>query len=492
MENIPSAAPLLKEALEDWLKLPTFMERAAATSLPTIDIVRRATPSRSERLAMGKAARANAPRSGHGEWKPAPNRPDPIALLESQAATRFSYLLPLRYGRMSASPFAFLRGSVIVMAQDLSKLPVSGIAAQVCGDAHLANFGVFASPERRLVFDINDFDETLAGPWEWDVKRLAASIVVAGRTYGYSETANQELVAHAISTYRQKMWEYSEQSVLDVWYARLDLEELLKPRKTRVQARIRSSMNKARKRGQFEAFSKMTEVVDGARRFKEAPPTLTHVRFKGELETIRAVFDHYRESLPYERRILLDRYRFVDIALKVVGVGSVGTGCFVVLLDAGDDQDPLLLQIKEANESVLEKHLGAGPYTNHGQRVVVGQRLMQATGDIFLGWLHNDANGRDYYVRQLRDMKYSADLSKGTPKLLAFYVGLCAHALARAHARTGDPALLVGYMGRSDAFDMALVKFASAYADQIERDHAALRNAIKARRLEARIEADEE
>jgi len=439
---------------------------------------------------MGKAARQQAPRSSHGEWTPAPNRLDPIALIESQGARRFPTLLPLRYGRMSISLFAFLRGSAIVMAQDLANTPVSGIQVQICGDAHLANFGAFASLERRLVFDINDFDETLQGPWEWDVKRLAASIVMAGRWLGFTETTNADLVAHAIQTYRQKMWECSEQSVLDVWYARLDLEELAGQLKPTLRSRVQASMDKARKRGRIEAFSKMTEVVNSVRRFKEFPPTLTHVSIKGDLETVRADFDSYRESLPYERRILLDRYSFVDVALKVVGVGSVGTGCFAVLLDAGHDQDPLLLQIKEANESVLEQHLGPSPFANHGQRVVVGQRLMQAASDIFLGWLHDDANGRDYYVRQLRDMKYSADLTKGTPKLMAFYIELCANTLARAHARTSDAAILAGYMGKSDTFDQALVKFAIAYADQTERDHAALVAAIKTATINTSVNSE--
>jgi uncharacterized protein (DUF2252 family) len=449
------------------------------TTWPGMDVNRHATLTREERIATGKAARQQTPRSSHGEWTPAPNRLDPIALIESQGARRFPTLLPLRYGRMSKSPFAFLRGSAIVMAQDLANTPISGIQAQICGDAHLANFGAFASPERRLVFDINDFDETLQGPWEWDVKRLAASIVMAGRSLGFTERTNADLVAHAMQTYRQKMWEYSEQSVLDVWYTQLDSEELVGQLKPTLRSRFRAGMNKARKRGRVEAFSKMTEVVNSARRFKEFPPMLTHVSIKGDLETVRADFDSYRESLPYERRILLDRYHFVDVALKVVGVGSVGTGCFAVLLDAGHDQDPLLLQIKEANESVLEQHLGPSPFANHGQRVVVGQRLMQAASDIFLGWLHDDANGRDYYVRQLRDMKYSVDLKKGTPKLMVFYIELCANTLARAHARTSDAAILAGYMGKSDAFDQALVKFAIAYADQTECDHAALVAAIK-------------
>lgn len=442
-----------------------------------------------ERLAAGKAARTQTPRTSHGTWSPPPNRPDPIALLESQGETRFAFLLPLRYGRMASSPFAFLRGSAIVMAEDLAHTPASGIRAQICGDAHVANFGVFASPERRLVFDINDFDETLQGPWEWDVKRLVASIVIAGRSLGFKKGTNEDLVLEAMQTYREQMWEYSEQSVLDVWYSRLDLKEMVQDLSPSRQARINSSMNKAAKQGRLEAFSKMTEVVDGVRRFKEVPPKLTHVSIKGDIETVEAAFNSYRESLPYERRILLDRYRFVDFVLKVVGVGSVGTGCFAFLLDAGEDHDPLLLQIKEASGSVLEQHLGPAPFPNHGERIVVGQRLMQAASDIFLGWLHNEANGRDYYVRQLRDMKYSADLTKANPSLMKFYVEMCTAALARAHARTSDPAMLAGYLGKSDTFDQSLMKFAFLYADQTEHDHAALVSAIKAGRIKAEAES---
>ncbi len=482
-------APYLDMSVCGFVKGHMLATSDTTTTWHGMDVGYGATLTRAERIAAGKAARTHAPRSSHGEWQPDSSRPDPIALLQEQAATRVPELVPLRYGRMLASPFAFYRGSAIIMAQDLARTPTSEITAQICGDAHLSNFGAFATPERRLVFDLNDFDETLPGPWEWDVKRLAGSIVVAGRSHNYTDALCREIVEAAIRAYRERMWEFSEMSILETWYARLDLNEIMNEMKPLERAVARRAMAQARKRTNLQAFTNMTEIVNGARRFKENPPTLVHAPEGYDLH-IPAPFTLYRESLPYERRILLDHYRYVDIALKVVGVGSVGTFCLVCLLDGGEDQDPLLLQIKEASASVLERHLTTSPYSNHGQRVVVGQRLMQAASDIFLGWLHSDASGRDYYVRQLRDMKYTVDLTRVNPSLMTLYVGWCAWALARAHARTSDPAMIAGYLGKSDAFDQALVRFAFAYADQTERDHAALARAVKEGRLQAEKDQD--
>jgi uncharacterized protein (DUF2252 family) len=445
--------------------------------------------TRTQRIAAGRATRVHTPRSSHGEWRPAASRPDPISLLQKRAVACVPELMPLYYGRMSASPFAFYRGSAIVMAQDLAGTPVSDITAQICGDAHLSNFGAFATPERRLVFDLNDFDETLPGPWEWDVKRFAGSIVVAGRWLNYTDARCREIVEAAIRAYRERMWAFAEMSILDTWYARLDLNEIISEMEPRERAVANNSISRARKRTNLEAFTKMTVIVDGTRVFGENPPTLVHLTEEHNLR-IPELLRLYRESLPYERRILLDRYRYVDIARKVVGVGSVGTYCLVCLFEGGEDEDPLVLQIKVANASVLERHLAASPYSNHGQRIVVGQRLMQAASDIFLGWFHSDSSAHDYYVRQLRDMKYTVDLTRFNASHMTLYAGWCAWALARAHARTSEPAMIAGYLGRSDTFDQALVRFAFAYADQTERDHAILVRAVKAGRLQAEIEEE--
>jgi uncharacterized protein (DUF2252 family) len=444
--------------------------------------------SRAERYAAGKALRSKIPRSSHGEWAPDPERPDPMSILEESNSTRLKNLVPIRYGRMSMSPFAFLRGSAGVMASDLAKTPVSGIQAQLCGDAHLSNFGVYASPERRQVFDVNDFDETLAGPWEWDVKRLAASVVVAGRQNGYTAQESRQAVLRCLQGYREQMQQFALMNHLDVWYFHLDVEGILAlargmAGRKELQKRVERASEQAGKRTRIETFPKLTEAVNGQYRIKDEPPLIYHYDPLDTREWGAMVLD-YLASLPEERRMIIMRYRWVDIAQKVVGVGSVGTRCAIVLtLGGAEGDDPLFMQIKEASASVLEPYAGASPYANHGERVVIGQRLMQAASDVLLGW--STFNGRDYYARQLRDMKFSAEVETMDPVLFTAYVQLCAATLARAHARTSDPAQISGYLGNRDVFDQAIASFAEAYADQTERDHAALLAAIKEGRVQA-------
>jgi uncharacterized protein (DUF2252 family) len=381
------------------------------------------------------------------------------------------------------------------MAYDLAKTPVSGIQAQLCGDAHLSNFGVFASPERRQVFDVNDFDETLAGPWEWDVKRLAASVILAGRQNGYSAQDSKQAVLRCMQRYRESMQQFALMNHLDVWYFHIDAEGILAMARgmagrREIEKRLERASARASKRTRIETFPKLAEVVDGQYRIKDEPPLIFHYdQFHPDTDDLdtdewRAMVKDYVMSLPEERRVVIMRYRSVDVAQKVVGVGSVGTRCAIVLALGGSEaDDPLFMQIKEAGASVLEPYLGASPYPNHGQRVVVGQRLMQAASDIFLGW--STFNGRDYYARQLRDMKWSAEVETMDPILFTGYVELCAATLARAHARTSDPAQISGYLGNRDTFDQAIASFAEVYADQAERDHAALLAAIKEGRVQA-------
>jgi uncharacterized protein (DUF2252 family) len=448
----------------------------------------RSLTSRAEHSAAGKALRSKVPRSSHASWAPDPERPDPISILEESNSTRIPQLVPIRYGRMALSPFAFFRGSADIMTSDLAKAPVSGIQAQICGDAHLSNFGVFASPERRQVFDVNDFDETLAGPWEWDVKRLAASVVVAGRQNGYSAQESRQAVLRCVQSYREHMQQFALMHHLDVWYFHLDVETILAMARglaggKELHKRVERTLKRASKRTRIETFPKLTEVVNGQYRIKDEPPLIYHYD-PLDTEEWSAMVKDYLASLPEERRMIISRYRSLDVAQKVVGVGSVGTRCAIVLLLGGaEGDDPLFMQIKEAQASVLEPYVGASPYQNHGQRVVIGQRMMQAVSDIFLGW--STFNGRDYYGRQLRDMKFSAEVE--TMVLVGFtaYVELCAAALARAHARTSDPAQISGYLGNKDVFDQAIASFAEAYADQVERDHAALLAAIKEGRVQA-------
>jgi uncharacterized protein (DUF2252 family) len=391
---------------------------------------------------------------------------------------------------MMASPFAFLRGSAVIMANDLAGTPKTGIHAQLCGDAHLLNFGAYASPERSLLFDLNDFDETLPGPWEWDVKRLAASFVVAGRDNGFDASDCRGAAQAAVASYRRRMAEFSEMGELEVWYSRIGEEEvigLLSDAKARKKTTKKLSKNvqKARSRDSLQAFSKLTGVVDGRRRIIDDPPLLVRIPEGDEVRVqVNAILESYKRTLQEDRRHLLERFRFVDAARKVVGVGSVGTRAFVVLLEGRDQDDPLFLQVKEAGASVLEAHVPSSPHEHHGHRVVTGQRLMQAASDIFLGWFRGE-EGRDFYWRQLKDMKGSAKVEDMSPDELVIYAGLCGWALARAHARSGDRVEIAAYLGKSDRFDRAVADFAEDYADQNERDHAALCAAVKSGRLPA-------
>ena len=438
------------------------------------------------RARKGKDARAQVPRVSHAAFEPAAGR-DPIAILAAQEADRLQQLVPLRHERMAESAFAYYRGTPAVMAFDLASTPRTDIIVQASGDAHLSNFGLFASPERALVFDANDFDETLPGPWEWDVKRLAASIVIAGRANGFTSAQNRETTMATVRSYRQWMARYATMRLIDVWYAQItdaDIREaanatgMLQGRAGVIRRRnIEAIFSKARSRDGMRAFDSLTAVVDGRRVILEDPPVITHV--EGDAGALEKVFTDYRATMPENRRDFLERYRFVDFALKVVGVGSVGTRCFVIVLQGRDENDPLILQAKEATASVMEPYLDASQHQHHGQRVVVGQQLMQATSDIFLGWTRGPA-GRTFYLRQLWDMKGSVDTTTlGTPGM-GFYGGICGWSLARAHARTGDAAAIAAYMGNNDRFDGAIADFSETYADVNARDYTAYLAAIKA------------
>lgn len=442
-----------------------------------------------ERLSVGKALRDKVSRSSHKKWTAPSNRPDPIDALIRSDRGRLAELLPIRYGRMRQSPFAFFRGSAAVMAWDLSRTPSTGIRTQACGDCHVSNFGGFASPERRLLFDINDFDETLQAPWEWDLKRLAASIILASRELGLTAGRCEDAVQAMAKSYREHMREYAHMRALEVWYSHIDAEVFIEEATTTAaKKRWEQVEEKARLQTAEHIFPKVARMKNGRARIVDHPPLVYHPH---ESDVIRKhvikMFQSYRNTLPAERRIILDRYQIVDVARKVVGVGSVGTRCAVVLLMAGQ-HDPLLLQFKEAFPSVLEPYAGQSPYSNHGERVVTGQRMLQSASDVFLGWTH-DEKGRCYYFRQLRDMKMKIDLKTMTNSDWLEYVGICGWTLARAHARTCDAALISGYLGKSDAFDSALVKFANSYADQADRDYFALQKAIRAGRLKAQPSA---
>jgi uncharacterized protein (DUF2252 family) len=438
-------------------------------------------------MAEGRALRQRVPRTSHAEFSPPGNRPDPIDLLESQSRDRVQELVPVRYGRMMTSPFAFYRGSAIVMAEDLAHTPRTGIDVQACGDAHVANFGVFATPERNIVFDLNDFDETLPGPWEWDLKRLAASFVIAGRHRGFDQATNRLAAVSAVRSYGLRLREFAAMGNLEVWYSRLDVNLISQSVEANARKAIERGVEKARLRDHLQAQAKLTEVVDGVRRIKNNPPLL--VRVVGDQFTqdfVEATFRDYQKTLQRDRRHLLSRYRILDVAIKVVGVGSVGTRCFIVLLEGRDEGDPMFLQVKEANASVLERHVGKSHFPNHGERVVEGQRFTQAASDIFLGWIRGrGAEKRDFYWRQLLDVKGSADLETIRPAGLTLYAELCGAALARAHARSGDAAMITGYMGTGAVFANAVADFAEAYADQAERDHAALVEAAGSGRVPA-------
>jgi uncharacterized protein (DUF2252 family) len=448
--------------------------------------------TRAQRQEYGRAARERTPRPDHADWRPAPDRPDPVALLETQAPYRLPDLLPLRYGRMLPSPFAFLRGAAIVMAHDLARTPSSGITVQLCGDCHLSNFGAYASPERHQVIDINDFDETLSGPFEWDVKRLATSVVVAGRSIGFSARQASRAGRSVVSTYRKIMQRFAGMGEMETWYYCIDAQRILylleQQSSSRVVKGAKELFAKARQRNSLHALGKMTAVVDGHRRFVNQPPLLVPLPTGDLEERIRVEFRGYRDSLQDDRRDLLSRYRIVDIARKVVGVGSVGTKAWVVLLLGRDGDDMLLLQVKQASRSVLEPHLPQSPYTHQGERVVAGQRLLQATSDIFLGW-NEGAGPTDYYWRQLRDMKGSVEVGLLSPARLELYAAICGGILARAHARAGDRIAIAAYMGKGERFDEAVTVFADQYADQTERDHAALAAAVQEGRVAAEIEA---
>jgi uncharacterized protein (DUF2252 family) len=456
------------------------------------------------RAAAGKAARAQASRSSHGEWKPAANRPDPVDILLEQAKGRVEELLPLRYGRMLVSPFSFYRGAAAIMASDLAGSPTSGLKAQLCGDAHLSNFGTFESPERELVFDISDFDETLPGPWEWDVKRLAASVVIAGRDREFKGKQIDAAVLQTVAAYREAMSTFAEQGNLEVWYAHLDVEQISRVFSEGVDAKAMKSLERkletARLNTSVKALGKLTETVDGVVRFLHKPPLLVpaaDLLSDGDREdaesNLKGLLDGYRASLPENRRTLLDGYRYVSMARKVVGVGSVGMRVWVILLHGRDGSDPLLLQAKEANASVLERHLDPPATANHAERVVEGQKLMQSASDIFLGWhvaRGPDGSERDYYVRQAADGKGAIDVSLLLPTGLAGYGRLCGWTLARAHARAGDRIAISGYLGRGDAFDEAVAAFADRYADQNKADYKALKKAVAEGRVVAAEEAE--
>jgi uncharacterized protein (DUF2252 family) len=454
-------------------------------------------PSRAERVARGKAARAEVPLEAHAVLVATELRADPVELLERQGASRVAELVPIRYGRMLVSPFAFYRGAALVMAGDLAATPNSGLRAQLCGDAHMSNFGVFASPERHLVFDANDFDETLPGPFEWDVKRLAASLEIAGRENGFKTKERRAVLLAAAGGYRRAMRDFAGQANLAVWYAHLDLDQemaAIGPMLNPAQAKRTGTMlAKARTRDSMSAFAKLCAVVDGQPRIVSDPPLVVPVTdllpdhdAEDLFGQVRALLSDYRRSLSSDRKHLLEQYRLVDMARKVVGVGSVGTRAWILLMEGADEGDPMFLQAKEAQESVLEEFAGASAYTNHGQRVVAGQHLMQAASDIFLGWQRTkgyDGVDRDYYVRQLRDWKGSAVPEEMIPSGMALYARLCGWTLARAHARSGDRVAIAAYLGAKDTFDQAIADFAAAYADQNDRDYAALQAAAASGRV---------
>jgi uncharacterized protein (DUF2252 family) len=444
----------------------------------------------SARIDEGRAARKRVPRASHAAFEPRPGR-DPIAILDKQEEDRLPDLVPLRHARMAESPFAYYRGTPAVMAFDLAVTPRTDIIVQASGDAHLSNFGLFGSPERTLVFDANDFDETLPAPWEWDIKRLAASIVIAGRSNGFTAAQNRAATMATVAMYRQWMASYAGMRLLDVWYSHIteaDIRAAAEPFLARIRdtgarrARLDNLFAKARGKDAVKAASQLTTIVDGKRAFIIDPPVIQRMELPGGPDAMRMVFEDYRATMAESRREFLERYRFADFALKVVGVGSVGTRCLVMVLEGRDHDDPLILQAKEATASVLEEFAGGSGHANHGERVVVGQRLMQATPDIFLGWTRGPG-GRDFYLRQLWDMKGSVDTATLQPAGLGFYGGICAWALARAHARTGDSVAISAYLGTGDVFDSAIADFSEAYADQNAKDHAAYVAAIKSGRV---------
>jgi uncharacterized protein (DUF2252 family) len=491
-EHPPTQGSAARRIVDPDVRRRTVMSSAGRTATET-----RPHPTTEERAARGKQARASVPRRSHAEWSPAPDRRDPVDILQDQATSRVPELVPIRYGRMLVSPFTFYRGAAAIMAADLAPYPRSGITAQVCGDAHLSNFGLFGTPERDLAFDINDFDETLPGPWEWDVKRLVVSLAIAGRNNGFSRADRGGVALAATNQYRMAMWEFAELGNLDVWYSKMAAQEGLPQLRAVLDNKAMKSaektVEKAKTRDSLQAFEKLTIEVDGQRRIISDPPLIVPIE---ELlpdvdaarlsEMFHELLRTYRRTLLGDRRHLLEEFRFVHIARKVVGVGSVGTRAWIILMLGRDGNDPLFLQAKEAQASVLEPYVGKSKYANAGQRVVEGQRLMQAASDIFLGWERAeglDGVKRDFYLRQLRDWKGSWPPEGMTPEAMTFYGRMCAQALARAHARSGDRIAIASYLGKGDQFDRAIATFAERYADQNERDFEALQAAAKEGRI---------
>lgn len=466
-------------------------------------------PSVEERAAKGKGRREKTPVSAHTGWKPASDRPDPVALLEEQNLTREQDLVPVRHGRMLVSPFTFYRGAAKIMATDLKDTPRAGLVSQLCGDAHLSNFGVFASPERTLLFDLNDFDETLPGPFEYDVKRMAASFTIAARNNAFTKEETRDATLTAVRAYREAMAEFAQMGTLDIWYARLSEEQLmetielavatqkgkaLKKAAHGMEKTAKQNVAKAHTRDSLQALSKLAERVDGEYRIVSQPPIVIPSRELGESfgmsadgiqKAVREQLRSYRATLPDDRRILLERFEVIDVARKVVGVGSVGTRAFIALLQGRDEQDPLFLQVKEATRSVLEDHLPKSKFKQPGERVVQGQRMMQAASDIFLGWTKGVQDNRYLYWRQLRDMKGSAIVEGMKPLGMGFYANACGWTLARAHARSGDPIAIATYLGKSDKFERSITDFSERYADQNEKDYQAFAEAVRSGRLEA-------
>jgi uncharacterized protein (DUF2252 family) len=477
---------------------------AGARRAPFASAWRRAHLTVEQRVARGRAARVQAPRSGHGRWEPQSGRPGPVALLEEQAETRVPMLVPIRYGRMLVSPFTFYRGAALIMASDLSATPVSGVTVQLCGDAHLSNFGLFGTPERQMIFDINDFDETLPGPWEWDVKRLAASFEIMGRDRGFAPAERRAIVTAAVGEYRHRMRQAAGMGGLDAWYDHLEAGTLLRlvreevrvKRVTKLEARaFERDVGKAYTRDNTRVLTKRAAAVDGELRIAADPPVIIPIEdlitpgseWEDPVPLIKKLLSSYRRTLGHQHHPL-EEYRYVHGAYKMVGVGSVGTRCYIMLMLGRDHNDPLFLQVKEAQASVLERFVGKGHYAHHGQRVVAGQRLMQAATDIFLGWIRIrglDGVTRDYYVRQFQDWKGSADVESMLVPGATIYARLCAATLARAHARWGDRIAIASYLGNGDVFDRAIADFSTVYADQNEKDYEAFAAAVRSGRLTA-------
>jgi uncharacterized protein (DUF2252 family) len=492
-----AARSTVKPAARSAARLTAPKKAPTSWRLPS-DEPERLSPA--ERAARGKAARAAVPRASHAVFDPPADRPDPVALLEEQARSRVPELVPIRYGRMLASPFSYYRGAALPMAADLATTPVSGLTVQACGDAHLSNFGMYASPERKLLFDVNDFDETLPGPWEWDLKRLAASLEVAARGNGFGPKDRRQIVLAVVGRYRMSMRRLAGMDNLDIWYSDVDVQDFRRQFAGQLNARQRQAMEaamaKARAHDSKQALGKLAQVTDGRLRIVADPPLVVPIADllpgqidRAGLETeLHVLIGEYRRTLQSDRRVLLEQYDFTDLARKVVGVGSVGTRCWIALMLGRDENDPLFLQIKEAQASVLSPYLGASKYANQGERVVAGQRLMQAASDIFLGWQRTtglDGQYRDFYVRQLRDWKFSFPIETMVPEGLRIYAAVCGGTLARAHARSGDRIAIAAYLGGSDVFDRAIADFAAAYADQNQRDYDALAQAAASGRVTA-------